>query len=585
MVNDIGSPLSGKGELRPVFDRRQFLKSTFSAAAFCASIACTPRGTRDEVPVDSSAGLDDSRRFLDQATMGARPGEAAALQGSFTDWLDAQFALPYTLVDSSMLNNTPGNRNNITRMAMFARWCNEPAQLRLRVTHVLSQIVCCGPSGWSNELDSGLWYNALMFRAFGNYEDVLRLTITHRHMGVYLNNLNNNAADGRSPSQNFSRELLQLFSMGVFALNRDGSVVRDQSGNPVKAYTLQDVNSLARLLCGWSLPFANATPGQDGTFADGTMNLAPMLAYNGPPVTLFGTTFPAVAAPDENTVMTRMNACLSLIMAQPTTAAYIAKQFIKKMVTDTPSPQYVARVSSAFRDNGAGVRGDIKAIVTAVLLDPEARGNAKPLTFGRAQEWVLSVVKAMRYGQMQPIPEPRGSDYLGFRWATDRGPYDPMQNILGRMGQVPTVPASVFNDYPFEYQINGVEAPASAMWRAPAILANVAHVLPLSAGLTDPAPSTQFDGTGRWDLTWLIDMFERVVASTPGTDPQKQTAAITALVDQVNADLNQGRPMTSGARQQTISFIAVDSAALPTREKLGWLINFIRCLPDSSIVV
>jgi uncharacterized protein (DUF1800 family) len=568
-----------------VFDRRQFLKTTFSAAAFCASSACSRPQTLDASLAETSTGLDDSRRFLDQATMGARPGEAAALQGSFADWLDAQFALPTPRIDPSMLNNTPGNRNNVMRMAMFARWCNEPAQLRLRVAHVLSQIVCCAPSGWSNELDSGLWWNELMFWSFGNYEDVLSLAITHRHMGAFLNNLDNNAANGKSPSQNFARELLQLFSMGVLALNRDGSVARDSSGNPLKAYTLQDVNALARLLCGWRLPFANHTPGQDGSFADGTMNLAPTLAYNGPPVTLFDITFPAVAAPDENTVMTRMNTCLSLIMGQPTTAAYIAKQFIKKMVTDTPSAQYVARVSSAFRDNGAGVRGDIKAIVTAVLLDPEARGNAKPVTFGRAQEWVLSIVKAMRYGQMQPIPEPRGSDYLGYRWATDLGPYDPMQNILGRMGQVPTVPASVFNDYPFEYQIDGIEAPASAMWRAPAILANVAHVLPLSAGLADAAPSAQFDGTGRWDLTWLIDMFERVVASTPGTDQQKQTAAVTALVDQVNADLNQGRPMTSAIRRQTISFIAIDCATLPTREKLGWLINFIRCLPDSSIVV
>jgi hypothetical protein len=270
-------------------------------------------------------------------------------------------------------------------------------------------------------------------------------------------------------------------------------------------------------------------------------------------------------------------------MAQPTTATYISKQFIQKMVTDAPSPEYIARVTSAFEDNGAGVRGDIKAMVTAVLLDPEARGNSKPASFGRAQEWALSIVKAMRYAQMQPVADPWSSTFMAYFWSTDRGMAE--QNVLGRMGQVPTVPASVFNDYPFEYQVNGVQAPAAAMWRAPALLSNIAYALPLSKGLADPLPGTRDDGIGRWDLTWLIEMFERVIASTPGTTLQKQAAAITALVDQVNADLNQGRPMSALAREHTIAFIHIDCAGLAVREKLAWMINFIRCLPDSSVVV
>ncbi len=577
-----------------MLDRRQFLKTTFSAAAFCAASAfAAPRASSGNLAlVAASAGSNDNRRFLDQATMGARPGEAAALKRSFADWIDAQFALAFDPVNTRMLTNTPGNRNNDMRMAVFARWCNEPAQLRLRVTHVLSQIVCCGPSpsDWSNELDSGLWWNAMMARAFGNYEDVLRLAVTHRHMGKYLNNFHNDAANGRSPSLNFARELLQLFSMGVPALNRDGSVQRDTVDNPVKAYTLDDVNALARLLCGWDLPFANYVPGQGGaiashgaSMADGTMNTAPALAYNGPAVKLFGTIFPQVSMPNGATVIARMNACLRLIMAQPTTATYISKQFIQKMVTDAPSPQYIARVTSAFEDNGAGVRGDIKAMVTAVLLDPEARGNSKPASFGRAQEWALSVVKAMRYAQMQPVADPWSSTFMAYYWSTDRGNTE--QNVLGRMGQIPTVPASVFNDYPFEYQVNGVEAPASAMWRAPALLSNIAYALPLSKGLADPLPGARQDGIGRWNLTWLIELFERVVASAPGTTQQKQVAAITALVDQVNADLNQGRPLSTLAREHTIAFIQLDCAGLAVREKLAWMINFIRCLPDSSVVV
>lgn len=564
-------------------DRRQFLKTTFSAAAFCSGGAwALPARPGYRL---HSFGLNDSRRFLDQATMGARPGEAAALQGSFADWLDQQFAIPWQPVDVRALTNTPGNRNNDMRMAVFARWCNEPAQLRLRVAYVLSQVVCCGPSpsDWSNELDSGLWFNAMIARAFGDYEDILRLAVTHRHMGKYLNNLNNDAANGVPPSQNFARELLQLFSMGVTALNPDGSPQRDTAGHPVKAYTLDDINALARLLCGWDLPFANYVPGQQGTAADGAMNIAPRLAYNGPPVTLFGTAFGMVAKPTRDTVVERMNACLRLIMAQPTTAVYVSKQFIKKLVTDRPSAAYVARVTRAFEDNGAGVRGDIKAIVTATLLDAEARGNGKPAHFGRAQEWTLSVTRAMRYAQMQPVADPWTGGVTAYYWSTDRGLQE--HNILGRMGQAPTVPASVFNDYPFEYTMHGVEAPVAALWHAPAILANVAYALPLSAALSDPLPAARDDGVGRWDLTWLMAFYERQLTTVPGTTQQRQHAAAAATIDQVYADLNQGRPMQPLVREQILAFMTLDCAALATRAKLAWLINFVRCLPESVIVV
>jgi hypothetical protein len=448
---------------------------------------------------------------------------------------------------------------------------------------VISQIVCCAPFDWSNELDSGLWWNAIMSRAFGNYRDILQLAITHRHMGTFLNSLNNSAARGAVPSQNFAREFLQLFSMGLFALNRDGTIVRDAAGNPVKSYTLADVNALARLLAGWSLPFANKMPGAEGTYANGIMNMSPAQAYDGPAVTLLGTVFPQVAVPRATTILSRMNACLDLVMAQQTTAVYISKQFIKKMVTDTPSGAYIARVTAAFENNGSGVRGDLKSIITAVLLDPEARGNSKPASFGRAQEWTLSVTKGVRYAEMHPL----GGQYLwptgvAWKWVTDMGGD---VNVLGRMGQAPTVPPTVFGDYPFEYQVNGVEAPAAALWRTPAILVNVAHVLPWSKRLADPLPAAPGDDFGRWDLTASVDLFNRTLAAAQGTPAQKHTAGVTFMVDRVSADLNQGRALSPLARLQTISFVDIDCASLAAREKLAWMINFIRCLPDSAVVV
>jgi uncharacterized protein (DUF1800 family) len=521
--------------------------------------------------------------------MGARPGEAAALTGYFEDWIQAQFSKPYTPIDHELMvqrgfvNNADG-RNIVGRVCTFARWVNEDAQLRFRVAHVLQQIVVCGPHAWSGQLDSGLWWNALMQRAFSTYRDILMLAVTHRHMGWYLNNRSNDGAGGRSPSVNFSRELLQLFSMGVVKLNRNGSVVRDSRGNPVQSYDAGDVSALAKLLVGWSVPAGTNIAGRDGTALDGSMSIVPTMAYDGPAVTFLGTVFPQVATPTAATVLSRVNACLDLIMAQQTTAVYISKQFIQKLVTDSPTPEYIARVVSAFENNGGGVRGDLKAVVSAVLLDSDARGNSKPATFGRAQEWILSLTKAMRYGEMETLLDPGPSTQaFAWVWSTDYG--NPIPDIVGSLGQAPMTPTNVFNDYPFEYQINGVEAPAASMWRAPQILANVSRAMSYTPNLTDPLASTRNDPFGRWALSWLIARYDSVFRSTNGSAQQKQTAAVTTCADLVFADLNQGRSMTNATRGGVIAFIDIDCAALSTREKLGWMINFIRCIPESAVVI
>ena len=521
--------------------------------------------------------------------MGARPGEAAALNGAFDAWIRDQFNRPYTAINHEemiargFVNNTDG-KNVVGRVCTFARWVNEDAQLRFRVAHVLQQIVVCGPSGESGQLDSGLWWNALMRRAFSTYRDILMLAVTHRHMGWYLNNRGNDASRGAAPSVNFSRELLQLFTMGVVKLNRDGSIVRDSSGAPVRSYHAGDVSALARLLAGWNIPFGTRVAGRDGTAADGSMNIDPSLAYDGPAVTFLGTVFPQVEKPTAATVTSRVSACISLIMAQQTTAVYISKQFIQKLVTDSPTPAYISRVTAAFENNGQGIRGDLKAVVMAVLLDPEARGNSKPATFGRAQEWILSLTKGMRYAQMERLQDPGPStDAFAWVWTTEYG--HPIPDVVGNLGQAPMTPTTVFNDYPFEYQVNGVEAPAAAMWRAPQILANVSRAMSFTPNLTNPVDSAPNDPFGRWQLTWLIGRYEAAYSAAGGTEQQKQSAAVAATADLVFADLNQGRTMTPASRAQVIAFIDTDCAKLATREKLGWIVNFVRCLPDSAVVI
>jgi len=589
-------------------DRRKFLLTTGASLATAQAHASPPPGkgwrkttTETTEPVSepvvtepvtepvSTGGLNDRRRFLDQATMGARPGEAEALTGSLSSWIEAQFTTPYTEIDHAAAyeagyRNISGG-NHVTRIGVFARWCNEDAQLRFRVAHVLQQIVCCGSSSGNVQLDALLWWNGLMSRAFSNYRDVLRLSITHRFMGGFLNNLANNASNGRAPSQNLARELLQLFSMGIHSLNKDGTPIIDSSGNAVPAYRQEDVDALARLLCGWNLPFANNTAGLDGTLPDGTMMIQASLAYNGIAVTFLGRQFAQISSPSATDVINRMDACLDLIMAQQSTAAYISKQFIQKMVTDSPSAAYISRVTSVFENNGSGLRGDLKALVKAVLLDPEARGDSKPLTFGRAQEWVLSLTKAMRYAEMEPLFDAYSPLHNSFAhaWGASRG--NPVINILGEMGQAAITPESVFNDYPIEYMIGSTNAPAAAMWRAPQILANVSRAMSFSNDLSNPLPSVTNDPTGRWLLSELVNKYEAIRTATDGTDAQKQSAAVAFMVDKVFADINQGRQMTPLARANIINLIDKDFSALPARRKLAWLINFVRCLPETAVVI
>jgi hypothetical protein len=163
-------------------------------------------------------GINDIRCFLDQATRGALPGEAASFTGTFQEWIAWQGAMPFRPIDAHAMYasgyDNSNVRNNAARLAVFARMCSEPCQLRMRVSHVLQQIVCCGPSQRSAEMSSALWWSGITSLALSNYRNVLRWAITYRHMGHYLNNRGNDTSGIKAPSQSLARELLQLFSMG-----------------------------------------------------------------------------------------------------------------------------------------------------------------------------------------------------------------------------------------------------------------------------------------------------------------------------------------------------------------------------------
>lgn len=495
-----------------------------------------------------NAGTNDVRRLYDQCTFGATPGQITSFTGAIGAWLETQFALPvytYPLPGFGFTGTLPFTASQETMRA----WINATDQLRIRVANVLSQIIPAGYSQNTREGDFIYWQQGLVNAAFGNYRDVLLHTTVSYLMGQWLNN-RDNTANGIAPNQNYARELCQLFATGLDFLNKDGTTNLDSRGRPVRAYLQDDIAAAARLLAGWTT--THLPP-------DSVMTTRTDIAYTGPAVTMFGQVFPQIVSPTGTDIINRRDAVLDLIMAQQSTAVYVSKSLIQKLVTDNPSRGYIRRVVAAFENNGSGVRGDMKAILRAIFFDAEARGNSPLASGGRVMDATFSVIKGFRYAQQPTIgSRVSGSANLG-PWYVNNGG---AANILPAMGQAPTVPGTVFNDYPFDFQIGQTFAPAAALWRTNALLAN--HASFSSGG---NALGTSADPNyGAWLMTDIVAL----------------GLSNNALVDRLWADWNQGRTIPTDVQTELRGFAAeCDAAGETARTKACWLVCAIRTLPES----
>jgi uncharacterized protein (DUF1800 family) len=262
-------------------------------------------------------------------------------------------------------------------------------------------------------------------------------------MGDYLDMRGNSRT---APNENYAREILQLFSVGVDALNQDGTPILDAQGNRVPTYDQNTITEFARVFTGWNLA-PNKTWVVNGTtlvpnYADPMVLQANTNTYDTAAKTLLnGQVLPAIVqGQNAQTYKTaELNAALDNIFNHPNTGVYIGKELIKKLVTSNPSPAYVGRVAAAFANNGAGVRGDMKAVITAILLDPEARGDIKTdPNYGHLREPALLITSALR----------------AFN-ATSDGFF---RDTINAMGQNLFNPPTVFSYFPADYQIPGTNA-------------------------------------------------------------------------------------------------------------------------------
>ena len=371
-------------------------------AAFATVAALYPAAGQTASPMMSDLA---AARLLDQATWGPTPASIAQLeQMGINNWLAAQFKLNTSdLPDQPLLNSAGKTNTDLTpvQRAFFANAVSGQDQLRQRVAFALSEIFVVSAVTVKTAYAFPPYWRIFRDNAFGNYRDIIKAVTLNPAMGTYLNMANNNkgnAAKGTSANENYARELLQLFTLGLTRLNLDGTPVLDANGNPVPTYDQAEITSEAKMLTGWTYPTA---PGATAKNNNPAYYFGQMIPVEAEHDTSAKTIFGNIQIPAGQTAEQDLESLLDALMAQPTMAPFISQQLIQHLVTSNPSPAYVERVAAVFEDDGQGVRGNMAAVLTAILRDPEARAGddasaAPNPAFGHLREPVLFMANLLR---------------------------------------------------------------------------------------------------------------------------------------------------------------------------------------------
>ena len=345
-------------------------------------------------------------RLLDQATFGATEQEArTVIDLGVEGWIDRQMRQPESLQLPYLRSlPVPENLPRLQRDRLdiwFRNVLTGPDQLRQRVAFALSEIMVVSESGGLRQMPYGLadYYDILVRNAFGNFRELIEEVTLHPAMGVYLSMLGNqrpNPARNISPDENYARELMQLFTIGLVELNTDGTVRTDARGRPIPTYDQDIVEGFAHVFTGWKYAGgANFNRARRNE----TNQALPMQNYADYHATGSKLLLNGVRLPAGQTGRQDLEDALDNLFAHANVGPFIAVRLIQRLVTSNPSPAYVSRVAAAFNDNGSGVRGDLGAVVRTILLDPEARSGAESPSGGKLKEPLLRLTQLWRaYG-------------------------------------------------------------------------------------------------------------------------------------------------------------------------------------------
>jgi uncharacterized protein (DUF1800 family) len=494
----------------------------------------------------------DAGRFLSQSTFGATTGLISKVQNEgFDVFLDEQFAAPISshmaFVDATRVNPPTYQQ---TTDAWWTYAVSAPDQLRQRVAFALSELLVVSKNDGSLGGKPGAlptYMDVLVNNAFGNFRQLLQDITLNPAMGRYLNMLGNDKANAKkklNPNENFARELLQLFSIGLYQLNLDGSLKLDSRGLPVDTYQQDAVLGLASVFTGW-------TYAQSGTpvWLNPPQNWRePMMIIashhsTGEKRILDGVIIAAGQTADQD-----LQTALDTIFNHPNVGSFICRQLIQRLVTSNPSPGYIYRVASVFNDNGQGIRGDLQAVVRAILMDYDARGPALATQgAGHEREPVIRLTNLLR----------------AFNASSSNGTFS-VRNAISptdtSLAQEPMNSPTVFNFFSPDYQAPGAVAQAGLyspefQLTSEVAVATIANYLN-KAIYTSLGPST--------NKIALNLSGEQILAKNPAQ-----------LVDHLNSLLMAGN-MSSAMRTtliNAVTSIPVNSAKERVRTALYLVVN------------
>lgn len=509
--------------------------------------AAAPVGPPPPTPADMS-------RFLGQSAMGANRAELdRVLSMGIPAWIDEQIAMarPVKHWDWLVANgyNVIANQGNTTGFdpVMWRQFIASPDQLRQRVGLALLDflVVSIDQIGGSwRQFAMAAYIDILWDNAFGNFRTILEKISTNAAMAQFLTFLGNakaNTQRGTSPDENYARELMQLFALGPQKLNPDGSV-QMQGDRAVETYTQDDVAGLARVFTGWNLDSTdNSIPDRYGRPLVQTASQHELGVK-----TFLGTTIPANTPGADS-----LKIALDAIFAHSNCPPFIAKTLIQRLVTSNPSPAYVGRISAVFENNGAGVRGDLAAVVKAILLDTEARSATLAMspTAGKLRE---PVTRLTGWARAFGVTSPSNAWAIG-----------DTSNAINRLGQGAGHAPSVFNFFRpgysppnSELSKQGLVAPEMQLTNEPSVFGYINYMMSLIQ-----------NGTGDVKADY--------------TDLLTRTANSAALVDEINVVMAAGQisPTTVLQIRQAVDSIDNLTATGPAN-RLYTAITLVMASPE-----
>lgn len=380
-------------------------------------------------------------RFLSQAAWGGNDAAIAEVKAwGYEGWLTRQFTVAGSQSHFDWMLAKGFMRDDLMFFpvaldcSVWRKFMSSPDALRQRIVLALSEILVVSLNGLPvpySAFVAGAYLDLLEKHCFGNFRDLLEAVTLSPAMGVYLSMMGSQGEDpvtGRMPDENYAREVMQLFTIGLYQLNTDGTLKLGTSGKPVETYDQSSVMGLAKVFTGWEL--APMAIGIEVTRMPMVFNPA---THSRSSKSFLGVTVPA-ATPGPQALKVALDTLFKHRNAGP----FIGRQLIQRLVTSNPSPAYVKRVANAFNNNGRGVRGDLKSVIKAVLLDPEARAMPSSVTQGKLREPMIRMIQWAR-----TFPVKAAADSWGLGDTSDSAT---------RLAQSPLHSRSVFNFFRPDYK-------------------------------------------------------------------------------------------------------------------------------------